>query len=44
VAVLEKQLREIQPFEASEQQCVIPIEVTEPNAVQCVADAIRARL
>jgi len=44
LAVLDKQLREFQPFEASEQQCVIPIEVTEPHAVQCVADAIRARL
>jgi hypothetical protein len=44
LAVLDKQLREFQPFAASEQQCVIPIEVTEPHAVQCVADAIRARL
>ena len=43
LAVLDKQLREIQPFEASEQECVIPIEVTEPDAVQRVADAIRAR-
>jgi aminoglycoside phosphotransferase family enzyme/predicted kinase len=43
LAVLDKQLREIQPFEASEQECVIPIEVTEPDAVQRVTDAIRAR-
>lgn len=44
LAVLDKQLREIQPLGESEQECVIPIEVTEPNAVQCVADAIRARM
>jgi aminoglycoside phosphotransferase family enzyme/predicted kinase len=43
LAVLDRQLRAIQPFEASEQECVIPIEVTQPDAVQRVADAIRAR-
>jgi hypothetical protein len=43
LAVLDKQLREIEPFHASEQPCVVPIEVTEPDAVQRVADAIRAR-
>lgn len=43
LAVLDRQLREIQPFEASERECVIPIEVTQPDAVQRVADTIRAR-
>jgi aminoglycoside phosphotransferase family enzyme/predicted kinase len=43
LAVLDRQLREIEPFQASEQPCVIPIEVTEPDAVQRVADSIRAR-
>jgi predicted kinase len=43
VAVLDKQLRELQPLEASEQRFVVPIEVTKPDAVQIVADAIRAR-
>ena len=43
LAVLDRQLREIQSFEASEQECVLSIEVTEPDAVQRVADAIRAR-
>jgi aminoglycoside phosphotransferase family enzyme/predicted kinase len=43
VAVLDKQLRELQPLEASEQRFVVPIEVTKPDAVQFVADAIRAR-
>jgi aminoglycoside phosphotransferase family enzyme/predicted kinase len=43
LSVLDRQLREMQPFEASEQERVIRIEVTQADAVQRVADAIRAR-
>lgn len=43
LSVLDTQLREIQPFEASEQPCVVPVDTNEPDAVQRVAAAIAAR-
>jgi aminoglycoside phosphotransferase family enzyme/predicted kinase len=43
LSILDAQLRDIQPFTASELPCVIPIDTNEPNAVQRVLDAIGAR-
>jgi aminoglycoside phosphotransferase family enzyme/predicted kinase len=43
LSVLDTQLREIRPFEASEQSHVVPVDTSEPDAVQRVAAAIAAR-
>lgn len=40
LSVLDTQLREIQPFEAAEQSCVIHADTGEPHVVQRVADEI----
>jgi aminoglycoside phosphotransferase family enzyme/predicted kinase len=42
LAVLDAQLREIQPFEADEQRCVIHVDTEEPHATERVIDEIRA--
>jgi predicted kinase len=44
LSVLDTQLREIQPFEPSEQPCTIHVDTEEPHAVQRVIDEIRARV
>jgi aminoglycoside phosphotransferase family enzyme/predicted kinase len=43
LAVLDAQLRGIQPFEPAEESCVIHIDTAEPHAVQRVTNAIRDR-
>ncbi|MET0657510.1 MAG: AAA family ATPase [Steroidobacteraceae bacterium] len=43
LSVLDTQLREIKPFDAAEQSCVVPIDTSAPDAVQRVVAAIRAR-
>jgi predicted kinase len=44
LSVLDTQLREIQPFEAEEQPCVIHVDTEEEDVVQRVTGAIRARV
>jgi aminoglycoside phosphotransferase family enzyme/predicted kinase len=43
LAVLDAQLRAIEPFEADEERCVIHIDTEEPHAVQSVSEEIRDR-
>jgi hypothetical protein len=42
LSVLDAQLREFQPFEPTEQRCVIRVETGEPDAVRRVSDELRA--
>jgi aminoglycoside phosphotransferase family enzyme/predicted kinase len=44
LAVLDTQLREIQPFAAAEQRSVIAVDTSEPGAVQRVAQDIESRI
>jgi predicted kinase len=43
LSVLDTQLREIEPFEAAEERCVIHADTEEPDVVQRVLGEIRAR-
>ncbi|HKQ12652.1 MAG TPA: AAA family ATPase [Steroidobacteraceae bacterium] len=44
LSVLDAQLREIQPFEAAEEPCVIHVDTEEPGVVPRVIDQISARV
>jgi predicted kinase len=43
LSVLDAQLREMQPFEAEEERCVIHVATDEPHPVEKVVDEIRGR-